>query len=159
MSRLENGQRFPALAVAAAGGGTISLPDDLAGSYGVVLIYRGAWCPYCNAQLAAFSRAAETLAQVGVQVVAMSVDDEATTAELVAKHRLGFPVGYGVDPEKISAATGAYVNDEPRYLQSTGFVLAPDGTVLTAVYSSAAIGRLVVDDVVGFIRYTKEHVA
>jgi len=41
----------------AVGGGTISLPDDLADSYGVVLIYRGSWCPYCNAQLAAFSRA------------------------------------------------------------------------------------------------------
>jgi hypothetical protein len=38
-------------------------------------------------------------------------------------------------------------------------VLAPDGTVLTAVYSSAAIGRLVAGDVAGFIRYTKQHPA
>jgi hypothetical protein len=51
------------------------------------------------------------------------------------------------------------VNDDPHYLQSTGFILAPDGSVLTAVYSSAAIGRLVVDDVLGFIRYTREHEA
>ena len=28
---------------------------------------------------------------------------------------------------------------------------------MTAVYSSEAIGRLVADDVVGFIRYIKEH--
>jgi hypothetical protein len=49
--------------------------------------------------------------------------------------------------------------DNPLYLQSTGFILAPDGTVLTAVYSSAAIGRLVMDDVLGFSRYTREHVA
>ena len=47
MSRLHNGQQFPSLAVPAVGGGTISLPDDLAGSYGIVLIYRGSWCPYC----------------------------------------------------------------------------------------------------------------
>ena len=61
MSRLRNGQPFPPLEVPAVGGGTISLPDDLAGSYGVVLIYRGSWCPYCNAQLAAFSRALDAL--------------------------------------------------------------------------------------------------
>jgi hypothetical protein len=38
-------------------------------------------------------------------------------------------------------------------------VLAPDGTVLVAVYSSAAVGRLTADDVVGFVRYTQEHAA
>jgi hypothetical protein len=61
MSRLDNGQAFPPLDVPAVGGGMISLPGDLAGSYGVILIYRGSWCPYCNAQLAAFSRALDTL--------------------------------------------------------------------------------------------------
>jgi len=159
VSRLHNGQLFPSLSVPAVGGGIISLPDDLAGSYGVVLIYRGSWCPYCNAQLASFSRAAERLADVGAKVVALSVDDEASAAEIVAKHKLPFPVGHSADAQKVAAATGAYVNDDPRYLQSTGFLLAPDGTVLTAVYSSAAIGRLTVDDVVGFIRYTQEHAA
>jgi len=159
VSRLHNGQQFPSLAVPAVGGGTISLPDDLAGSYGIVLIYRGSWCPYCNAQLASFSRAGEMLAELGAKVVALSVDDEAAAAEVVAKHKLAFPVGHSADAETVAAATGAYVNDDPRYLQSTGFVLAPDGTVLTAVYSSAAIGRLVAVDVAGFIRYTKEHVA
>src|SRR5436305_10884648 len=54
MSRLRNGQPFPPLEVPALVGGMISLPDDLAGSYGVVLIYRGSWCPYCNATRAAF---------------------------------------------------------------------------------------------------------
>ena len=58
-------------------------------------------------------------------------------------------------PTEIAASTGAYVNDSPRYLQSTGFVLDPDGKVITAVYSSGAIGRLVADDVVGFVRYVK----
>lgn len=159
MSRLQNGQKFPPLSVPAVGGGTVSLPGDLAGSYGVVLIYRGSWCPYCNAQLASFSRAGAVLAELGVRVVALSVDDEATSAALVAKHRLAFPVGYSADAVEVAAATGAYVNDEPRYLQSTGFVLAPDGTVLTAVYSSAAIGRLVADDVIGYLRYLTSHAA
>jgi peroxiredoxin len=159
MSRLQNGQLFPALEVPAVGGGTLVLPDDLAGSYGVVLIYRGSWCPYCNAQLAAFSRATGTFAELGVKVVALSVDDEPAGAALVEKHRLRFPVGHSADADKVAAVTGAYVNDEPHYLQSTGFILAPDATVLTAVYSSDAIGRLVADDVIGYVRYRQEHAA
>lgn len=159
MSRLTNGQQFPSLVVPAVGGGAISLPDDLTDSYGVVLIYRGSWCPYCNAQLASFSRASQTLAEVGARVVAFSVDDEATAATLVDKHRLTFPIGHSADADTVSALTGAYLNDDPHYLQSTGFILAPDSSVLTAVYSSAAIGRLVVDDVIGFIRYLQEHEA
>jgi len=159
MSRLNYGEPFPVLEVPAVGGGMISLPGDLAGSYGVVLIYRGSWCPYCNAQLGAFSRAVDTLSEVGAKVVALSVDDEETSAALVDKRRLRFPVGHSADADKIAAATGAYVNDDPHYLQSTGFILAPDGTVRLAVYSSGAIGRLVVDDVIGFIRYVTEHPA
>jgi peroxiredoxin len=155
MPALRNGDTFPSLSIAAVGGGAISLPGDLAGAFGVVLIYRGAWCPYCNAQLAAFSRTGQKLSELGVRVVALSVDDEATSAALVEKHRLAFPVGYGANADAVAAATGAYLNDNPRYLQSTGFVLDPDGKVITGVYSTAAIGRLVPDDVAGFVSYVK----
>ena len=47
------------------------------------------------------------------------------------------------------------MNDNPRYLESTGFVLAPDGKVVTAVYSSGAIGRLIPEDVAGLVAYIK----
>lgn len=157
MQPLSNGKSFPQLKVPAVSGGVISLPEDLAGSYAVILFYRGSWCPYCNAQLASFGRAHRALQEAGIKVIALSVDDETTSAALVAKHRLPFPVGHSADAAKFAAATGAFMNDEPPYLQSTGFVLAPDGTVLTAVYSSGAIGRLVVDDVVGFVRYVTAH--
>ena len=130
----------------------LSVTHHLAGPYGVVLMYRGSWCPYCNAQLSAFARAKEKLDELGIRVVALSIDSKADAAALVEKHRLNFPVGYGVDADKIAASTGAYVNDSPRYLQSTGFVLDPDGKVITAVYSSGAIGRLVAEDVIGFVR-------
>lgn len=157
MPMLENGDRFPEITIRLAGGRTLGLPDYLAGSYGVVLFYRGEWCPYCVAQLAAFARSAATLAEQGIKVVALSVDDEATTTALVARLRLPFPVGFGADADAISAATGAWVNDSPRYLQSTGFVLDPDGDIVTAVYATGAIGRLVPDDVAALVRYVVAH--
>jgi peroxiredoxin len=159
MTLLHPGDPFPTLHVPLTGGGPLALPDDLAGSFGVVLFYRGAWCPYCNAQLRAFQRATESLADVGAFVVALSVDDQATTKELVAKHGLTFPVGHSADARVVVEATGAFVNDEPTYLQSTGFVLDPEGRVVVSVYSSGAIGRLVPEDVVGLIRYLRQHAA
>ena len=157
MFRLTNGDEFPLLTITTPSGETLTLPEEFAGSFGVVLLYRGAFCPYCNAQLSGFARAASTLAELGVKVAALSVDDRATTAALIEKLRLPFAVGYGADADAIAEVTGAYVNDTPHHLQTTGFILEPKGRVITAVYSSGAIGRLVADDVVGFIRYLKAH--
>lgn len=155
MYRLQNGQLFPSLEIPAVGGGTIQIPQSLRGSYGVVLIYRGSWCPYCKAQLGAFQRASRDLAEAGIKVVALSVDDEGTTAATIGKYKLSFPVGHSADADQIAALTGAYVNETPRYLQSTGFLLDPNGHVLNAVYSSGPIGRLVADDVIGMVNYLK----
>jgi peroxiredoxin len=151
------GDRFPALTVARTGGGILRLPDDLVGNFGVILFYRGSWCPYCNAQLSAFERSLNRLADIGALVTALSVDDEATTQVLIEKHGLRFPVGHSADARAIAAATGAFVNDDPVYLQSTGFVLDPGGRVVVSVYSSGAIGRLVPGDVLGLVRYLGEH--
>jgi peroxiredoxin len=150
---LSPGDPFPALGLTQPGGETLTLPDAFAGSFGVVLFYRGSWCPYCNAQLRAFERAGERLAEIGTKVAALSTDDEATTAELIAKLGLTFPVGHSADAAAISAATGAFVSPERAYLESTGFVLDPTGNVLVSVYSSGAIGRLVPEDVIGLVRY------
>jgi peroxiredoxin len=157
MSLLHPGDPFPELTLSVPGGKTVTVPEAFAGQFGVVLFYRGAWCPYCNAQLRAFQRASATLADVSVQVAALSVDYEASTAGLIAKHGLAFPVGFGADACAVADLTGAFVNPDPVYLQSTGFVLDPAGKVVVSVYSSGAIGRLVPDDVAGLVRYVREH--
>jgi peroxiredoxin len=159
MARLEPGDVFPTITVAPVDSEPLEVPGDLVGHFVVVLFYRGSWCPYCNAQLRAFERAQEELAELDVRTVALSVDDEQSTRELVAKHGLSFPVAHSADARAIAAATGAFVNPDPVYLQSTGFVLAPDGTVIVSVYSSGAIGRLVPDDVAGLIKYVRERAA
>jgi peroxiredoxin len=159
VTRLHPGDRFPALTVNITGGGTLRLPDALAGQFGVVLFYRGWWCPYCNGQLRAFQRSLDSLTGVGAKVVALSVDDEATTKELIAEHGLQFPVGHSADARAIAQSTGAFVNDRPLYLQWTGFVLDPDGKVVISVCSSGAIGRLVPEDVIGLIRYLRQQEA
>jgi peroxiredoxin len=155
MTLLNPGDDFPAITVTPVDAPTVDLPDALAGHFAVVLSYRGSWCPFCNAQLRAFQRATDKLGDLGVKVVALSVDDEATTRELIAKHDLTFPVGHSANAAAMHEATGAFVNADPAYLQSTGFVLDPEGRVIVSVYSSGAIGRLLPEDVAGLVNYLK----
>ena len=157
MTLLHPGDDFPTLPITLPGGDSLQLPSALSGHYAAILLFRGAWCPYCNAQLRAFERARDRFAELDVRVVALSVDDEATTQALIEKHGLTFPVGHSADAKAVAEAVGAFVGgDAPGYLQSTGFVLDPDGRVIVSVYSSGAIGRLLPDDVVGLVRYHRE---
>jgi peroxiredoxin len=156
MPLLHPGDTFPELSLTAPGGEIVTIPEGFAGQFGVVLFTRGAWCPYCNAQLRAFHRARTILGEAGIRVAALSVDDEITTATLVARHGLTFPVGFGADARAVAGLTGAFVNANPLYLQPAGFVLDPRGKVLISVYSSGAIGRLVPEDVAGLVSYVRE---
>jgi peroxiredoxin len=81
MPLLDRGDQFPSLNLSLPGGETLTLPDALRGYHGIVLFYRGSWCPYCKAQLRAFQAAGEQLTELGARVVAASADDEATTRD------------------------------------------------------------------------------
>ncbi len=159
MPLLNPGDPFPRLTISTTGGEALTLPDAFAGDFAVVLFNRGAWCPFCNAQLRAFERAGAALAEAGIRVAALSVDDKETATEMAAKNKLTFPVGYGADARAVAGLTGAFVNPDPVYLQSTGFVLDPAGNVVVSVYSSGAIGRLVPEDVAGLVQYVRSHAA
>jgi len=159
MPLLHPGDTFPQLTLTVPGAKTIAVPGWFAGHFGVLLFNRGAWCPYCAAQLRAFQRAGDSLGEAGIRVAALWVDDEETTAEFTAKNGITFPLGHSADARAIAGLTGAFVNEDPLYLQSTGFVLGPQGTVIVSVYSSGAIGRLVPEDVAGLVRYVRQHTA
>lgn len=159
MALLAVGDQFPVLPITLLDGTTVEAADTVAATYRVVLFYRGSWCPFCNAQLRAFERALPQLAEANIDVLAVSVDDRATTQALVDKLHLQFPVGHSADAHRLSEITGAFINADPLYVQSTGFVLDPNGRVVVSVYSSGAIGRLLPEDVVGLVRYHVEHSA
>jgi peroxiredoxin len=131
MPLLHPGDTFPELVLKAPGGNIVKMPEAFAGEFGVLLFYPGSWCSCCNAQLLALQRAAVVL-----RAAALSVDDEAAVASVIAKHGLTFPIGFGADAHAVADLTGAFVNPDPVYLQSTWFVLDPHGRVAACLYSS-----------------------
>lgn len=103
--------------------------------------------------MADFEEHAAELAERRVLLVAASVDDTDDARRTVERHGLSYPVAYGLDARRLAAATGAFYDAERGFLQATGFVLAPDGTVAGAVYSTGPVGRYRAADVVAMIDY------
>ena len=151
MAGLQNGTKFPALKMARVGGGEIILPDLLMGFYGVILAYRGSWCTRCNAQMESFQTMLSQLSQAGISVVGFSTDDEEHANEMVEAHDLTFPIGFGVDMEKVGSLLQGYVNRERGSLECSNFLLRPDGAIELAVYASGPIGRLAPEDVLDVV--------
>ena len=159
MSFLRNGAVFPKLEIPAVGGGTLSIPGFATGEFGVVIAYRGAWCPFCLTQLSGFAHEQAALNKLGVQVVAFSVDNEKTTQDLAKTVQFPYSLGHSVSADRIGELLGAFVNDEPKHLQPTAFILTPKSEVLASVYASHAVGRLLASDVVRLVGYMKSKMA
>jgi peroxiredoxin len=90
-----------------------------------------------------------------IALIAASVDPIEKAKETAEKVKLTFPVGYGLDPEKVSGITGAYYEKERKFLHATDFLIRPDKTIEVACYSSGPIGRFVAKDVLGLVRFYK----
>lgn len=56
----------------------------------VLIVYRGGWCPYCNAQLADMQEIEKEIASLGYQIIAVSPDAPFFLKETDGKGNLGY---------------------------------------------------------------------
>ncbi|HVY31066.1 MAG TPA: redoxin domain-containing protein [Polyangiaceae bacterium] len=155
---LDAGDQLPDFQLSLVAGGRLSIPRDLKHPFSVVLVNRGAFCPYCIAQLRGYQASLAKLSAEGIGVVSFSADSLESAQKVVQENRLEFPVGYGAPVEAAARTLGVYYEPAPTpYLQSAGFVVQGPGKILTAVYSSGPLGRLLAQDVLGFVQYIRAH--
>jgi hypothetical protein len=88
-------------------------------------------------------------------VIAGSVDPLEKGKETAEKLKVTFPVGYGLDAEKVSGITGAFYEKEKKFIHATNFLLRPDKTIEIACYSTGPIGRFVAQDVLRVVKFYK----
>ncbi len=89
-------------------------------------------------------------------MVAASVDPLEKAGETVKKQSLTYPVGFGLPVKETAAMLGAFYEERRGILHAAGFVVKPDRTIAVAQYSSGPIGRLVWQDVLGFVQFYKK---
>ena len=90
---LPRGADFPDGELLSPTGESTTLAATLNGSAGVVVFYRGVWCPYCNLALATYrSHLSGPLAQRGIVLVALSPQLPDGSLTMQQKHDLDFAV-------------------------------------------------------------------
>jgi peroxiredoxin len=86
------GTTAPLFTLPDARGGRVALADLLGQGQVVLVFYRGAWCPYCNLQLAAFQGALADIRADGATLVAVSPQTPDQSLTLAEQRALEFPV-------------------------------------------------------------------
>lgn len=75
---------------------------------------------------------------------------------MVERHKLTYPVLFGLNAREIAATIGGYINEDPLYLHPSGFILRPNGSIVLLVQSSGPIGRLVAEDALRIIQHSQK---
>jgi len=100
--------------------------------------------------LAGFEKLKPELDALGVKVVAASVDPIDKAKEVAAE--LSFPVGYGVT-RATADQLGSWWEERRSIIQPSEFLVAADGKIRSATYSSGPIGRVDPADVVRIVKF------
>lgn len=152
---LDTNDMFPKLDLQLVSGETLKLPEGVGEGYSVVSLYRGHWWGFCSQQLADFQALIQEFESEQITVIAASVDPNEKAREIVEKLEITYPIAYGLNAEEISGITGAYYNEEKKFLQPTNFLVRPDNTIEVACYSSGPIGRFLAKNILHLVRFHK----
>ncbi|MEE8229391.1 MAG: redoxin domain-containing protein [candidate division NC10 bacterium] len=106
-------------------------------------------------QFADFSGHQEQFKEAAIGVVALSVDKEEDARKMVERHRVGFPVVYGLNVRKEAEKIGAYFDNEGGYFQPANFILS-NGRVIQVTYSSGPLGRLQAEHVLMLVTHYRK---
>ncbi len=133
---LKAGQKAPAFALPDQDGNIVRLADILARGPLIVSFFRGAWCPYCNEEMAALVDAYPEIRRAGAEVVAVTPQSAAYARAYRDEHRIPFPILVDADfSVEVSFGVLLHLPTPAR------FIIAMDGTIAdvyaTAVESSS----------------------
>lgn len=89
----ETGSPLPDAELLDATGAPVTLHAAVGGSAAVVVLYRGAWCPFCNIALATYQRELQpALAERGARLIAISPQRPDGSLSMQEKNELSFSV-------------------------------------------------------------------
>ncbi|OEF28178.1 peroxiredoxin-like family protein [Vibrio rumoiensis] len=124
--KLKAGDDFPVLESTLFDGSTVTLgkPNGDA-TWQAVVVYRGKHCPLCTKYLNELESHKQALADLGIDVVAVSADSKAQLEEHLQKLEVSFPIAYGLTEDQMKTL-GLYISS-PRSEQETDHNFAEPG--------------------------------
>ena len=157
-------QPVPALNVPLTDGSRFVLGAAPAERFDLVVFYRGLHCPICAKYLIELERLAPQFAERGVQIVAVSSDDEERAKLMAEKVKAsGIKFGYGLNLQS-ARQWGLYIStsrgktsigiEEPALFSEPGvFLVRPDGTLYYGAVQTMPFARPMFQDLLGAIDF------
>lgn len=84
------GEKIPNVTLKSVENTDVNLTELISKKRTVLVFYRGGWCPYCNAHLAALAEAEKELLALGYQIIAISPDAPASLEVTDGKEKLNY---------------------------------------------------------------------
>mmetsp|Transcript_2489 Transcript_2489/g.5942 ORF Transcript_2489/g.5942 Transcript_2489/m.5942 type:complete len:187 (-) Transcript_2489:194-754(-) len=121
----------------------------------LVIVYRGAFCPFCTNSLKNIQQKLSKLADANIDVLALSADPADVAKKFADENNLTFPVATGLK-EADMRALGLYVSDpkdyQPqtyRFAEPAYFLITSEGKIRYICVSSFPMGgRPNVEDII-----------
>jgi peroxiredoxin len=152
MAKLLPRTKVPTLSVKTVSGETWTLAERKPERFALVVFYRGLHCPICRGYLGELAKLAPEFKARGVEVVAISSDDEERARRAVTEWQLGdLTVGHGLD---LSAArewglfisssrgkTSAGIEEPAQFSEPGVFLVRADGTLYWSAIQTMQFAR------------------
>ena len=159
--------KLPALVLRSVDGKPFDLNKSIAEKPAVLIFYRGNWCPYCAAHLAAVQKVSKDITEAGFQIIAISPDKPEQLKKSVRKAGLTYTLLSDSTLEAARAFGLAYRVSETD-LEKLGkfgidlsensgekldllpvpalYLVAPDGKILFSYFNADYTKRLPTED-------------
>ncbi len=153
--------QVPNLTFPLLGGTTWSLADQQPKTFTMVMVYRGVHCSVCKALLGDLDQKLDEFTARGVNVVAVSMDDEERAARTPDEWNLrSLTLGYGLSIDdarewRLYVSTG---NEKtpPRFSEPGLFLVRSDGELFYAATQNSPFGRPPLDEILLAIDFAVE---
>jgi peroxiredoxin len=147
MARTQPDQQVPDLKLNLVGGETFDLAAETPENFVMVVFYRGLHCPMCKKFLTTLNTLAKDYADIGVSIIAASMNDEAIATQTRVDWGLdNLRIGYGLS-EEVAQNWDLYISSSIRegeadvFSEPGFFLVRPDGRLFLANITNMPWGR------------------
>lgn len=157
-------QPVPDLEVSTVAGDDWTLGDDPPENFTMVVFYRGFHCPICSRYLADLASKLDDFAELGVDVIAVSTDDEERARRTRAEWKVeGLRIGYGLSLDEARewglfisnsrGKTSTGIVEPDRFAEPATYLVRPDGTLYFGSVQTMPFARPSFREILGAIDF------
>ncbi|WP_025819314.1 redoxin family protein [Shewanella marina] len=124
--KLKAGDSFPDIQATLLDGSAVTLGQPSGdATWQAVVVYRGRHCPLCTKYLNALASYTQALAEIGVDIIAVSADSKSQLEQHLTQLDINFAMAYGLSQAQLEQL-GLYIS-VPRSAQETDHNFAEPG--------------------------------